>query len=440
MTTVLFIHGTGTRETAYRTALSQIRDQLRDLQPAVRVEGFYWGGTLGTDLHFEGASIPGYQTSRGVLTESLDDESGPDAAHVQAEIQSLIWEQLERDPLFEFRQLGAAVASVALPPGAAQQWPEALEALQHPLATTPSGQELEARLTAAHLSPDFKAAVDAVSESPLVRTVLAADAPAHLAVLARALLATLLVLPARTAAGNEALDALAMDAQQRDAWAGLLAEHLQDVRYPPNSRGVVEFAKHAFDDLVKAPFVWSAAHVATWRARKRRRSLTDGSSAAVGDILWYQAHGRRLREEIARLAVGYAQQGPVVLLAHSLGGIACVDTLIEQAPAGVKLLITAGSQAPYFYEIGALASKPLTPAPRPPLPHALPGTFPRWLNFHDPRDLLSYLAAPIFQTPGAGVPPADHELDNGCSFPASHSAYWQNPALWNLAKPVLRSL
>lgn len=440
MTTVLFIHGTGTREVAYRTALAQIRDQLRDLQPSVRVEGFYWGGSLGTDLHFDGASIPGYQTSRGVLTEDLADETGPDPTQVQAEIRSLVWEQLERDPLFEFRQLGAAVSLGSLPPGSDQQLPEALEALQKPLAATLSGQRLAALLGGVHLDTEFKGAVEAVSESPLVRTVLAADAPLHLPVLARATLATLLILPAQTEAGSDALDDLALDPTKRDEWAGLLAEHLRDVRYPPDTRGVMEFAQHAFDDLVKAPFVWSAAHVATWRARKRRRSLTDGSSAAVGDILWYQAHGRRLRDEIARQAAGFAQQGPVVLLAHSLGGIACVDTLIEQAPPGVKLLITAGSQAPYFYEIGALASKPLPQAPRPPLPHALPGSFPRWLNFHDPRDLLSYLAAPIFQTPGAGLPPADHELDNGCSFPGSHSAYWQNAALWDIAKPVLRHL
>jgi len=106
----------------------------------------------------------------------------------------------------------------------------------------------------------------------------------------------------------------------------------------------------------------------------------------------------------------------------------------------VKLLITVGSQAPYFYEIGALATKPLPPAPRTALPHALPPTFPRWLNFHDPRDFLSYVAGPILSTPGVGVEPIDFVLDNGHSFPASHSAYWRNADLWKIAQPFIEGL
>jgi hypothetical protein len=84
----------------------------------------------------------------------------------------------------------------------------------------------------------------------------------------------------------------------------------------------------------------------------------------------------------AELALGgWLKQSLSLLIAHSstcwvkrnsLGGIACVDLLIQEPLPQVKLLVTAGSQAPFLYEINALSSleygKPL------------PGHFPEWLN------------------------------------------------------------
>ncbi len=431
-TTVLFIHGTGTRETGYRSALAEIRKNL----PQDRVEGLYWGGTLGTDLHFDGASVPGYHTTRGIIAESLTDDVDSPSESIESEAQAMVWEQLERDPLFEFRQL-CSVGIAGPVPGASQ--PPALVALSQSLHSTASGREFMGLLLEGDLQQQFDASVEAISEAAALRLVLVEDVPSRLSALARATVATMLVLPGATNTIDETLDAVAQDVLQRDLWVGLLADHLHELMHSPETRGVVAFAKHAFDDLVIAPFLWSAAHVVTWRARKRRRSLTDGSSAAMGDILWYQAHGRHLREEIAKCVAGYSKEGPVILLGHSLGGIACVETLIEQSPPGVKLLITAGSQAPYFYEIGVLATKPLPPRPRTALPHALPDTFPRWLNFYDPRDLLSYIVRPILATPGAEAP-TDHQLDNGCSFPASHGGYWRNAELWKVARPLIEAI
>jgi hypothetical protein len=83
----------------------------------------------------------------------------------------------------------------------------------------------------------------------------------------------------------------------------------------------------------------------------------------------------------------------------------------------VELLVTVGSQGPLLYESGAL---PALAHPDPLPPH-----MPRWLNVYDRRDLLSYLAAPLF--PGRAT---DVEVDNRQPFPASHSAYWTNPAVY----------
>ncbi|MNL54526.1 hypothetical protein D3C87_1778660 [compost metagenome] len=106
-----------------------------------------------------------------------------------------------------------------------------------------------------------------------------------------------------------------------------------------------------------------------------------------------------------------------VIIAHSLGGIAAVDWLIE-APSSLKYLITVGSQAGFFYEIDALVSLPAGAA--------LPDHFPRkWLNIFDANDFLSYRAEPIF--PGVAI---DKQVENGQPFPDSHSAYWRNPIVW----------
>jgi hypothetical protein len=43
-------------------------------------------------------------------------------------------------------------------------------------------------------------------------------------------------------------------------------------------------------------------------------------------------------------------------MVHSLGGIACFDMLALPDPPEVARLVTAGSQSPLLYELGALAS------------------------------------------------------------------------------------
>ena len=112
---------------------------------------------------------------------------------------------------------------------------------------------------------------------------------------------------------------------------------------------------------------------------------------------------------------------PVVLIAHSLGGIAAVDLLVSQPLPSVRLLVTVGSQAPFLCEIGALWS----------LPHGdpLPDHFPPWLNIYDPRDLLSYIGAPLFPRRVEDV-----EVNNKQPFPQSHSAYWACDRVYQLIR------
>ena len=168
------------------------------------------------------------------------------------------------------------------------------------------------------------------------------------------------------------------------------------------------------------PFKGIAQSMVTQRMTRRRGALTDATSPAAGDIMRYQARGsgirRYIRQVVADAAVGDPDPS-VTLLAHSLGGIACVDALIEEPIPGVGRLVTVGSQAPFFYEIDALAS--LSYGRR------LPDHFPAWLNIYDARDFLSYIGAGLF--PGRVT---DQRVDNGQPFPQAHSAYWRNDAVW----------
>jgi pimeloyl-ACP methyl ester carboxylesterase len=197
---------------------------------------------------------------------------------------------------------------------------------------------------------------------------------------------------------------------------GTLSSDSRDdlVRLLNDELGGVE--KGLVPDWVKARFKGMALRWATDKARRERDVLFNAAYPAAGDILLYQSDGQAIRDFIgARID---ACEGDVVVMAHSLGGIACVDLLVQQPRPRVKALVTFGSQAPLLYELGALRS--LKP------PGQLPNTFPRrWINVYDRDDLLSYLAAPIFKPVAK-----DLQARSGQPFPDSHSAYWDQRDVW----------
>jgi pimeloyl-ACP methyl ester carboxylesterase len=143
---------------------------------------------------------------------------------------------------------------------------------------------------------------------------------------------------------------------------------------------------------------------ATRYLTRKRGAISDQASPSAGDVLLYEVHGDRIRRFIAD-AIANAP-GPVTLLTHSLGGIACVDLLASTPQEKVTGLITVGSQSPFLYEIDCL--------PCVPWGQKLPPGFPKWLNIYDERDLLSYIGEGVF--PGQIE---DFKVDNGQPFPES---------------------
>lgn len=87
---------------------------------------------------------------------------------------------------------------------------------------------------------------------------------------------------------------------------------------------------------------------------------------------------------------------PLVIIAHSLGGVICFDLFGHYTGREVDLLVTVGSQVPHFEEIKLLhASDKTIPNPT----HKLattPANIKRWINVFDVVDIFSYSAKHVF--------------------------------------------
>ncbi len=383
MRTLLFIHGVGVRGDAWFTSLNLVASKAAHFLPGFQVEGCAWGDAFGARLHRGGAAIPGYASS-GQPAKPLDDAS------------RARWWLLAADPLLELRITPKETYLGEIPGRSIFRRIAALAANEAVLST----------LRPWFLAEPWPGFVAAIAESAEWRSVveaLTASAPANCEKLARALTAAYQV-------------------------------HLREGSFPGLTGEQRDLLKQTMIDPLGGPPLgavgdWLLQRL-TGAGERRRGSLTDGTTPAVGDIIRYQSRGREVRNFIAHRVDA---TGASVLLTHSLGGIAAVDWLAspeyvahcETGGRKIDTLITVGSQAPYFYEMDALVSRRYG--------EGLPETFPRrWLNFYDPADFLSYLAEPVFPRHARDV-----AVDNRQPFPESHSAYWNNATVWTAIATAL---
>jgi hypothetical protein len=384
---VVFVHGTGVRKASYDKSAAKVLAALRGKHFGGHFEPCLWGEKYGARLAKDGRSIPDFA---GVAQAKPDDEA-----------YLALWSLLADDPYFELRQLRSEAARPPLVPPAAlaelAALPDRLRGLaRQPKVIAALGDAAEPAVLAAAL--DTLAGADALlaalQSAARVDTALRQGA-------ARAAVALLL------APGD---DAVWLGAERRDALVAALVDGL----------GGVEMG--AVTDWVRKRLEGLGKRIVVKAIERRRDLLYNGAYPLAGDILLYQARGENIRAHIAERID--ACKGKVALIAHSLGGIACVDLLVTQPRPQVELLVTVGSQAPLLYELGALHG---FPAPGP-----LPAHFPpRWINFYDPDDLLSYRAAPVFDPASPKMEVRDIELRSREPFPISHSAYWGSTTLWD---------
>ncbi len=391
----LFVHGTGVRREGHDKTFGRIRGHLLERFPQASVSSCFWAEEFGVPRSGGGRSVPGRDRTRGAGDE-LGTAAPPDLEAAQ-------WALLLADPFCELRvlaYLGEDTDGVGVP-GARPAGVDVLDLLAKVPEDPGEDDELGRLLRDTELRPHFPGALRATLSSD--EAGLAAEAaqqpPADrdLAVaLARAVVAGALAT-----AGVDA----ECTGDERDRIVDVITARLGGDARMPGGRVAAVLGKLALRMTTQPA-------LNLWRG-----SLTDGAAPFVGDILRYQARGAALRDRLRRAIA--EEQGPTVLIGHSLGGVALVDLLASSAAEGrpvegLRLLVTVGSQAPFLHELGALTSL----APGEPLP---PG-FPRWLNIYDRQDLLAFLAQPVFPGDSRVV---DHEVVGRQPFPPSHSAYWK---------------
>lgn len=404
MSSVVFVHGTGVRKQSFGETFDALKSGFQGHGIGATLLPCYWGDTCGARLHFDGKSIPDYAATKAV--------ADADKAEPAADPLTL-WALLFEDPLLELRLLEArgAQAETAAP------------------GKLPFSRRAPQALNQVAADPDFLGQLKALRLEKYLAYSLAQIATIN--------------LPAALAAANQEL---AQGASNGDAGRevlaralvmGLVAKAVPEGVPAPDEAKRDELIAKAFVILGGSPAVkkallgsvlrktltpaaWLLKWGGTLYARERRGAVSDAFSPFPGDVLVYQGHGKPMRDEIRKQV--NAAEPPVYILAHSLGGIASFELLLEPDAPTVAGLITAGSQAPLLYELGALAL--LRPEP----PASLPPSFPRWLNFYDPNDMLGYIAGPVFQQDPRIK---DVKVRSGQPFPQAHSAYWSTQEFWD---------
>jgi hypothetical protein len=365
--TLLFVHGINVRGEGYYSSLDLVARKAKKFLPGIKVEGCQWGDLFGARLNKGGVSIPYY-------------DKGGDARPAANDAARALWFLLSQDPLIELRLLPIEDVFGEIPGvWIWQQFsnlaanPEILALLAPLFAVGEPWPKFLASITA---NPVWEEVVTAVTEGRAAASVK----------VARAITAAFL-----TYLREKGYPGLSV--QQRD--------DLRDALLSPLGGPPLGPADWILEKLVHAGGRYVSGH---------RGKVTDLTSPGVGDIIRYQGRGGVIRNYIGRQVKEYKA---TIILAHSLGGVAVVDWLAT-AERPVEYLITMGSQAPYFYEVDALVSRPFGAG--------LPEFFPKnWLNFFDRTDILSYKGARVF--PKRVV---DREVKSGLPFPESHSAYFQN--------------
>jgi hypothetical protein len=346
-------------------------------------------------MHAGGASIPAQPSGRRVSDEHAAEQNW----------QPSQWGLLDIDPLHELRMIAATTRSAG-DRGFVLETEPVGNLLMKRARTLLEDVPLHDELADLGLLAEFGTAITTVVDAATAQEALRLGAASEVAVaLGRALIAEALRVAAAQPSGP-----VPVIASRREALLLTVLEAL------------------GFADLGTGSSLAKAAAVLAWRwagagmVQRRRGAITDATHPMAGDIMMYLSRGERIRQFIQSCCRDATP--PVILLAHSLGGIACLDLLATEEVPGVAGLVTVGSQAPFLYELNALPSL----AYGEPLPVGLPG----WTNFYDPRDLLAYVGEGVF--PGRVV---DIAVSSGNPFPFAHSDYFGNPTFYDRLQEVI---
>ena len=404
MLNFIFVHGTGVRQPSYDQTLAIITKQVQQKDSSARCHPCYWGGAWDSRLNAGGVSIPSETTSSRGL-ESLDGE----------DYTIRLWNLLYQDPLFELEVLASQVSKSAYVP---REIPTG-EILDDKLRTFIPSDGLQVQLTEAGIKPEiFAEARQSILKEPTYPKAINTASPSNIGDYQEAIAKALVAQSAILLSQQYGPQALCLTGESRDAIVKQIYFELGGA----TERGVLDDTKKLVEGMFSKLLTGTTKmplNMLTTLGVRTRDNWSEDYAANAGDVIMYQARGQDIRTFIRQTVDSIQSNGSkIVLLAHSLGGIAAVDLLLEANPPKVDYLITVGSQSPILYEWNALVGMTFKQGAQ--LPN-----FPKWLNIYDQRDFLSYVGEPLF--PGQVE---DIEVSNQQPFPASHCAYWNNPQVW----------
>jgi hypothetical protein len=409
VSSVIFVHGTSVRYPAYAGSFATFRDHVLRLRPATQILPCAWGDVLGSPPLDDLSLIPAIGRSEWMgKSQTVED---------RAEYASARRMVLDLDPLHELTQLELLWRERSKEQRPLLKIDTAEARYRALLPTVSANYELQILLDEVGIADGFIQALASVAESELVRRCvdgirnatgpdwgIFADYLAE-AIIAEAFRVTQPASPRQYSA--ESRNALA------DRIVGL---------FQGRQLGLREFAT-ALGRGTLAAAGHSAAAAGGKMVQHWRGPFSSAIQPFVGDIFRYLAFGEPLRQFIANQVL--SARPPVILVGHSLGGIACLDLLAMEPGLPVAHLVTIGSQGSQLYRMGALPGLPDE--------QMLPVGFPRWTNIYSRHDLLSYLSRPVFGDQNV----TDVEIPGAQVMPAAHSDYFNRPALYELLASFL---
>lgn len=417
---VFFIHGTGVRNPAYDLRFQQITRKLRELNNKLNQDfghkthclipqRCYWGDEHGTRLYAGGATIPQPSIAlRGLLED--DQHLNPQEYNIG------LWKVLYQQPLGKLEIMFESSKK------SNPSWESSPDySLNRTIEKFHPSSDLIKMLGQSHIEDNiFNEAYRKVVKVCLEKRIFVAarkeEFDAYYKAVAEAFVAET-VLKLQTKYEDPTIS---FTSDLREQVVKQITQELSN-----GNGGLLtqldSAAKGVLSNVIQSLIVNDLLN--------NRGRTSQSLSRAVGDVLMYQTRGQKIRDFIRNeinKTIRRNSSTSVVLIGHSLGGIACVDLLLENDPPPVKLLITVGSQAPFLYELNALVGMEYQNGAN------LPSSFRRWLNIYAERDLLSYIGEPVFNV---GEPVSnvvrDVRVDIQEPFPQSHGAYWENQQMWD---------
>jgi len=164
-----------------------------------------------------------------------------------------------------------------------------------------------------------------------------------------------------------------------------------------------------------------------------RGALSTATALSFGDIVAYRDtdNGAAIRKRVLDRAHagGIDTSKPIVVLAHSLGGLVVLDLLMKGELAA-KRLVTFGSQPAMFHVLKQLG---IIDSYSPGHSSRVPASIQSWINLWHPMDPLAFVASPVFALSN-GNAPKDVQIDTALSMIVGdklwmHSAYWESNEL-----------